>query len=63
MHQPNTTRQTRKILPLPSVGFGARAQSSGFIEITTLSLAGLAVSLILIAPGLFPDALALLVAQ
>ena len=63
MQLPNTTPQTRNPSAVTAAGVKARAQLDGFAEIAILSLAGLTLSLFLIAQGLFPDALALIVAQ
>jgi hypothetical protein len=63
MHQSNTTRQIRKASAGTDFGADEASNGAGFVEIAILSLAGLTLSLLLIAHGLLPDGLALVLAQ
>jgi hypothetical protein len=63
MNEPNTTRQTRNVSALAALGATSKAHGDGLVGLAILSLAGLALSVILIAQGFFADALSLMVAQ
>jgi hypothetical protein len=63
MHQSNTTQQIRKVPATTAIGASKASDGAGFVEIAILSLAGVTLSLLLIAHGLLPDGLALILAQ
>jgi hypothetical protein len=63
MHQSNTTQQIRKVSAATAIRGSEASDGAGFVEVAILSLAGLTLSLLLIAHGLLPDGLALILAQ
>jgi hypothetical protein len=63
MQPGNPTGKTRGASAIAAKTIQSRSPGEGFVEITLLSLAGLALSLMMIAQGPFPDAAWLTLAQ
>jgi hypothetical protein len=56
MQPESPTGKTREASAIAAKTVLSRPLGEGFVEITVLSLAGLALSLMMIAQGVFPDA-------
>jgi hypothetical protein len=63
MQPGNRTGNTREPAAVAATAVKSSPEGDGFTEIAVLSLAGLALSLAMIAHGVFADALSLMLAQ
>lgn len=63
MQHANPVRQNDAISTMAALAAKAKLQSAGLTEIAVLSLAGLTLSVMMIAARVFPDALSLVLAQ